>query len=152
MDGAPKTSNSQTVTIEITTEAQQESRDVIARGLQAFNARHLGEYQWTALDVYVRDPGGHVIAGLIGDFALGWLEIHGLWVAEDLRGSGLGSDILNAAEKAAVERGCRAVILDSLSFQAPAFYEMRGYVRIGTVDDYRGAAQKIFMQKRLQTR
>jgi hypothetical protein len=38
-----------------------------------------------------------------------------------------------------------------LPVQAPAFYEKRGYVRVGVVDDYRGGVQRIFMQKRLHT-
>lgn len=150
MDCASK--HTQNLHIEITEQAQQETRDLISSGLQAFNARHLGDYSWTACDVYVRDGHGRVLGGLIGDIALGWLAIHGLWVAEEFRGAGIGTEILKAAEAAAVEKGCRAAILDTLSFQAPAFYEKRGYERIGVVDDYRGGVQKIFMQKRLKRR
>jgi GNAT superfamily N-acetyltransferase len=62
---------------------------------------------------------------------LGWLSIHALWVAESLRGLGVGTDILEAAENASIKSGCRAAILDTFSFQAPAFYEKRGYVRVG---------------------
>jgi hypothetical protein len=36
-----------------------------------------------------------------------------------------------------------------VSFQAPAFYEKRGYVCVGVVDGYPGGAQKIFMRKSL---
>jgi GNAT superfamily N-acetyltransferase len=136
--------------IEVAQAVQQESRDVIARRLREFNAGHMGEYEWTGLDVYVRDVNGLVVGGLIGDVALGWFSIHALWVAEGLRGSGVGTGILKAAEEAAIQRGCRAAILDTLSFQAPAFYEKRGYVRIGVVDDYRGGTQRIFMQKSLK--
>ena len=149
MDDIPRTSPS--FTVEVAQEVQAESREVIARGLREFNGRHLGQYEWTGLDVYVRDADGHVVGGLIGDVALGWFSIHALWVMEGLRGSGLGTEILNAAEIAATKSGCRAAILDTLSFQAPAFYEKRGYVRVGVVDDYRGGVQRIFMQKRLHT-
>jgi hypothetical protein len=55
-----------------------------------------------------------------------------------------------AAENAAVRNGGRAAILDTLRFQAPAFYEKRGYVRVGVVDNYRGGVQRVFMQKRLE--
>ena len=147
MDDTPKTPTS--LNIEVTQEVQPASRDVIARGLREFNCRHLGDCEWTGLDVYVRDVGGQVVGGLIGDIALGWFSIHALWVVEGLRGSGVGTGILKAAESAAIKSGCRAAILDTLSFQAPAFYEKRGYVRIGVVDDYRGGVQRIFMQKRL---
>jgi GNAT superfamily N-acetyltransferase len=135
--------------IEMTQQVQPESRDVIARGLRAFNARHLGNYEWADLDVYVRNLDGQVVGGLIGDIALGWLSIHALWVTEDLRGTGMGTEILRTAENAALRSGCRAAILDTLSFQAPGFYEKHGYVRVGIVDDYRGGVQRIFMQKRL---
>jgi GNAT superfamily N-acetyltransferase len=146
MSDTPKAAS---LNLEVTQMVQPESRDVIARGLREFNARHLGDHTWTDLDVYVRDVDGQIVAGLIGDSHLGWLSIHALWVEEGLRGSGLGTDILNAAENAAIKSGCHAAILDTLGFQAPGFYEKRGYVRIGIVDDYRGGTQRIFMQKRL---
>lgn len=137
------------VKIEVTQQVQAESRDVIGRGLRSFNAHHLGDYEWADLDVYVRDVDGQVVGGLIGDMALGWLAVHALWVKEDLRGSGIGTEILNTAENAAIKNGCRAVFLDTLSFQAPSFYEKHGYVRVAVIDDYRGGVQRIFMQKRL---
>lgn len=136
--------------VEVACERHSESRDAIARGLREFNAKHLGNYGWTDLDVYVHDANGQVVAGLIGDFALGWLSIHALWVTEDLRGLGIGTDILRAAEDAAIKAGCYAALLDTLSFQSPFFYEKRGYVRIGAVEDYRGGVQRIFMQKRFR--
>lgn len=68
---------------------------------------------------------------------------------EELRGSSVGTEILRTAESVAMERGCRAVILDTLSFQAPDFYEKRGYVCVGIIDNYRGGMQHIFLQKKL---
>jgi GNAT superfamily N-acetyltransferase len=98
---------------------------------------------------YVRDAEGQVVGGVVGEFAFGWLSIHVLWIAENLRGAGMGTRILQAAENAAVENGCHAALLDTMSFQAPAFYEKRGYVRVGVVDSFPGGAQKIFMRKNL---
>ena len=146
MDGPSKPSNFE---IEVTQKVRPESRDAIIRGLLEFNASHLGGVEPASVDVYVRDVDGQLVGGLVGDIGLGWLSIHALWVAEGLRGSGLGTDILLAAENAAIKCGCHAAILDTLSFQAPAFYEKRGYSRIGVVDNYRGGSQKIYMQKRL---
>jgi GNAT superfamily N-acetyltransferase len=131
--------------VEVTHQVQKESRDAIIGALLEFNRRHLGES--TGLDVYVRDINGQVIGGLVGDVSLGWLAIHASWVAEGLRGSGIGTSILNAAEDAAIKSGCHSALLDTLSFQAPAFYEKRGYVRVGIVDGFRGGTQKIFMRK-----
>ena len=72
-----------------------------------------------------------------------------LWIEERLRGHGTGSAVLKAAEDAAVENGCHGAILDTMSFQAPAFYEKRGYVRVGVVDGYPNGARKIYMRKDL---
>jgi GNAT superfamily N-acetyltransferase len=135
---------------EVVQTVQPESRDAIAHGLREFNAAHLGNFQWTTLDVYVRDSDGQIVAGLIGDTALGWFSIHALGAAEDLRGAGVGSGILKVAEDAAIERGCRAAVRETLSFQAPDFYEKRGHIRAGTMERYRGGVQRIFMQKRFR--
>jgi GNAT superfamily N-acetyltransferase len=87
--------------------------------------------------------------GLIGEFALRCLSIQVLWLEEHLRGQGIGSSILKAAEDAAVKNGCEFATLDTMSFQAPMFYQKHGYVRVGAVEGYPGGAQKIFMRKSL---
>ena len=133
--------------IEVTQEAEPETRALIARRLQEFNAPYLGNYPFGTLDVYVRNTDGKVVGGLVGEFASGWFSIHVLWIVENLRGSGLGTTILQAAENAAVKNGCHGAILETMSFQAPLFYQKRGYVRVGVVDDYPGGAQKMFMRK-----
>jgi hypothetical protein len=43
-----------------------------------------------------RDAAGQVVGGLPGEFAFGWLSIHVLWIEERIRGSGLGTTILEA--------------------------------------------------------
>jgi GNAT superfamily N-acetyltransferase len=116
----------------VTQTVQSESRDAIARGLHEFNALHFGDYKWTNLDLYVRDANGRTVGGLIGEFLLGWFSIHAPPVAEGLHGLGVGTGILNAAENAAIQSGFHAAMPDTLSFQAPASYEKRGYVRIGS--------------------
>jgi hypothetical protein len=59
--------------------------------------------------------------------------------------------IRSAVEQAAIKKGCHSASLDTMSFQAPVFYEKRGYVRVGVLDGYPGGAQKIFIQKHLKT-
>ena len=137
--------------IQVTRKAQPETRALIARRLQQFNAPYLGDHPFGTLDVYVRDVDGQVVGGLVGEFAFGWFSIHVLWVAENLRGSGTGTKILKAAEDEAIENGCHGALLETMSFQAPTFYEKRGYVRIGVVDGYPGGVQKVFMRKVLRS-
>ena len=54
-------------------------------------------------------------------------ELRQLWVATGHRGRGIGSRLVRAAERRAIERGCRLVYLETFSFQAKPFYEELGY-------------------------
>ena len=50
-----------------------------------------------------------------------------LIVAESFRGQGVGTALLNAAERDLKARGARYVTVSTHRFQAPGFYEKRGY-------------------------
>ena len=71
----------------------------------------------------------------------GWIfggtgEIALLWVREDQRKRGLGSQILAGAEAKARELGCRQMVIRTHSFQAPEFYRRHGYRQLLEVDGY----------------
>jgi GNAT superfamily N-acetyltransferase len=138
------------LTIEVTRTAQPEVRNLIARRLQEFNAPFLGDHPFGTLDVLVHSAGGELVGGLVGEFAFGWFSVQVLWIEESQRGSGVGTTILKRAEDAAVEYGCHSASVETMSFQAPGFYEKHGYVRVGVIDGYPGGAQKIFMRKHLR--
>ncbi len=100
---------------------------------------------------------GHLGAGrgspnrcrTIGASYWGWLVIEILWVAEALRGQGYGSRLLAAAEKEALQRGCRHAHLDTMSFQAPNFYLQHGYQVFGELHDLPHGHRRIFLKKEL---
>ena len=58
-------------------------------GLDAFNTRQTGRDDFQALKVVLRDAGGQMVAGLIGQTGWDWLYIEVVWVHEDRRGQGL---------------------------------------------------------------
>jgi GNAT superfamily N-acetyltransferase len=100
------------------------------------------------LAVLARD-GGAVRAGVYGWTWGGCCELESLWVEPSLRGQGLGSRLLAAAEAAALERGCRQVVLFTYELQAPGFYERRGYELVGRVDDCPTGTAALWFRKRL---
>jgi GNAT superfamily N-acetyltransferase len=123
--------------------------DALAYGLEAFNVRRWpGHPPWQELAVFVRDQGGTVGGGLAGHTYAGWMFVQYLWLADHLRGAGLGRDLIGQAECIAIRRGCHSAYLDTFSFQACGFYEAPGYTLFGTLD-YPPGHQRHFLQKRL---
>ena len=112
-------------------------------------SRRTGHTDGRLLASFVRDDAGAIIAGLSGFTWGGVLRIVYLWVREDVRGQGWGSRLLARAEMEAVARGCQQVILDTHSFQAPAFYQTRGYSIFAVAPDYPVGYQMIFLRKSL---
>lgn len=114
----------------IAVEESPDYRDsnVIVQGLIDFNAGHTGGETPRDLVVTVRDEADRIVGGLVGDTYVGWLQVHALWVDEPARKRGIGRAILVKAEEEGLRRGCQRVFLETLSFQALAFYQKLGYV------------------------
>lgn len=113
---------------ELTEEVDVDSiQAAVRRGIGGADPPDVGSRDYQPLGLALRAPDGAVVGGLYGATMWGWLMIDGLWVAERLRGQGLGQRLLMAAEAAAVTRGCRGSWLGTFDFQAREFYERRGY-------------------------
>ena len=72
-----------------------------------------------------------------------------LWVDANQRGQGLGSRLVATGEELGRARGCHGAHLTTYSFQAPEFYERRGYERFGELHDYPGDRSMVFLRKKL---
>lgn len=109
----------------------------LGKQLRAFNYRVVGEYpevQPVRLDV--RDLDGRLVAGIRAYVFLCWMHTDLLWVAEDQRGSGLGSRLLGMAEAQARALGAQNAKLETFEWQARAFYMKQGYAEYARIDDY----------------
>ena len=78
-------------------------------------------------------------------------EIKRMFVRPATRGQGAARQIIRALEQAAVERGCRHVMLETGPYQpeALAFYASAGYARRGPFGGYPDHPLSVFMGKRL---
>ena len=101
------------------------------------------------LNLYVEDDSGELVAGLVAETFGNWLEIEYLFVKEDLRGQGIGSQLLQQAECEAKKRNCRFAFVNTYQFQAPAFYQKQGYKEVFTLKDYPYTGQRHYYQKDL---
>jgi GNAT superfamily N-acetyltransferase len=128
-------------------EATSDERATIIGGLVAYNEAHSMPARHQELAVIAKD-GDEVIGGLFGFTSWNWLFIRQLWIAEASRGSGIGSCLIAAAERAAVERGCANAHCDTFEFQALPFYRKLGYEVFGQLADYPPGFTRYFLQKR----
>ena len=117
--------------------------------IDQFNMHLTGYQDYRPLAIFVRDSLGAIIAGLTAYTWGGTLRILVLWVHENWRKHGYGTQLLAAAEQEALARGCKQAVVDTHSFQAPQFYPQRGYTVCGVIDDYPVGYQEIVFQKRL---
>ena len=122
----------------------------IRASLSAYNQQHAPDDAFTPITLLVRDRGGALVGGLLGGTYWGWLVVEILWLADDVRHQGIGGRLLQMAEQIAIARGCHAAHLDTMSFQAPAFYERHGYTVFGVLDDMPHGHRRYFLKKELR--
>jgi GNAT superfamily N-acetyltransferase len=132
-------------------ELTQADLDTVVQGLSSTNARRADlrpEWAWRELAVLARRR-GQVVGGAVGRTGWAWLYVGRLWVADELRGAGLGTRLMTVIESAARERGCIGAWLDTFSFQARPFYESIGYRQFGELGDFPPGHARHFMSKAL---
>jgi GNAT superfamily N-acetyltransferase len=104
--------------------------------IERFNMATTGITEWHQVTYVVRDDDGELAGGIDGWEWGGTCFVAALWVREDRRGRGIGSALMAALEQEATRLGCHQIALETHTFQAPAFYERRGYARVGEVGCY----------------
>jgi GNAT superfamily N-acetyltransferase len=121
----------------------------LRKKLSDFNITTARVEQGFGLAIFVHDARELLVAGIYGWIWGACLEIDYLWVHKNLRGQGFGHKLMADLEKEALARGCQRAILNTYSFQAPAFYESLGYECFGIIDGYGPGYQKHFFRKEL---
>lgn len=133
--------------IEIYNESQEEIFSVLVDSLRQFNFQMMGEERSQPLIVVMRDDSGEVVGGIAGRTIYHQLLIEVLWVHDDKQGQGLGIKLMEIAEREAQKRGCIAAQVDTLSFQAPKFYEKMGFKIVGKVSGVKNSPDRYFLLK-----
>ena len=129
------------------TESQKAQK--IGELVRSYNRSKREAAKSKSLSLYVEDDSGELLAGLVAETFGNWLEIEYLFVKDDLRGQGIGSQLLQRAESEAKNRNCRYVFVNTYQFQAPAFYQKHDYQEVFTLKDYPCTGQRHYYQKDL---
>jgi GNAT superfamily N-acetyltransferase len=123
-------------------------RDAILKLIDAFNDSKVSPSRFKELAILLRDPrSGATVGGLWGRSAYDWVFVELMFVPEELRRMGLGSQLLQIGR--GDRRGARmhGLWLDTFSFQACGFYERHGYTLFGTLEDHPRGARHFFLRK-----
>ncbi|MEP7155950.1 MAG: GNAT family N-acetyltransferase [Betaproteobacteria bacterium] len=136
-------------TLSVSDVADEEVRKVILASLVEFNTSKAGPGRGATLAVALRNASGAVVGGLWGSTGYGWLFTQLLAVPASMRGQGVGTEIMQCAEREAIARGCHGAWLDTFEFQARAFYEGLGYICFAELPDYPPGYSRFFMKKAL---
>ncbi len=110
--------------------SDERDNDTVHQLLRAYNRRFMRDFHAYNFHIMDKDT---LVAGIVAAGVFDTLEVEFLYVAEDMRGRGLGSRLLAHVEDAARKDGLRRVLLNTYSFQAPGFYEKHGYQRLFAV-------------------
>jgi GNAT superfamily N-acetyltransferase len=117
--------------------------------IDEFNTTATGIGNGAWLTVLVRDDRGRIVAGLCGGTWSDCCEIRQLWVDLPLRKRGLGTRLLDAAEREALRRGCCQVFLMTYSFQAPGFYFKHGFRLVAMLSGYPSGHANLLLRKQI---
>ena len=116
-------------------------------GVRAHVHEQLGDESTLPLSVISRDDNGELIGGVSGRTIYRNFLIGVVWVDKKYRGTGLGRQLMELAENEAIGRGCLVSQVDTLSIQAPAFYQKLGFEIIGSVPEFPGSPARYFLMK-----
>ena len=127
------------------------ARDIgeIHEMLKEYNLVHREASENVPIGVFLEDENSRKLAGLTGETFGNWLCIRYLFVSQQLRGKGIGSKLLETAEREAKQRGCKYAFVDTFSFQAPTFYKKHGYREVFTLKEYPYTEKRHYYTKEL---
>jgi GNAT superfamily N-acetyltransferase len=137
------------ITYHTTDQPSRQDEATVDAGLHASN-RATAEIQTIRpLACFARLASGELIGGAIGRTWGRCCELQQLWVLEEFRRRGVGRQLIAQFEAEAIRRGCGLVYLETLSFQAPSFYQRLGFETAYTFAGFPNGITKSIMRRTL---
>ena len=137
--------------------AEDTEREAVFTWLREFNGQENGAFMRSLRDgaekecsFIARSSDGKIVGGLFGLTIHKWLKVNIMAITPDLRGQGIGTALMQRAEQHGAELGCIRSYVDTMSHQAPGFYEKLGYCEVGRLPDWDSHGHdKVFFFKQL---
>jgi len=121
---------------------------LVAQGMRRHALSQIDGDESAPIACFVRDN-GVIVGGIVGRIIQRRMFVDLLWVDETRRNAGLGSSLLESIESVARDRGCRDILLETLSSSAARLYAAVGYSQTAQVPDYIAGFDKRVLLKSL---
>ena len=126
---------------------ESEKAKEIVNLIREYNSSNRESSKSELLNIYMEDEQGNILAGMVAETFGNWLEIEYLYVRDDFRGKGIGSKILEKAEKESKSRGCKYSFVNTFNFQSPNFYKKHGYKEVFALNEYPYTGERYYYTK-----
>ena len=93
------------------------------------------------------DERGELKAVLTADILWDWIYVKDLWVSTELRGDGVGSELLKRAEEFGKSQNLQGVWLWTQTWQAEGFYRKLGYSEFTRFENFPKGHSRIGFRK-----
>lgn len=128
---------------------EPDDQTIVRDKLVAYNRTKTGRAPGSRhYTIIARPESGDPVGGIVATVRWDWLYIDLLWVDEDHRGMGVGTALMDRAEREALAAGITQAHTSTASFQARPFYEKRGYQVFGVLEDSPQGHNVFFLKKR----
>lgn len=132
----------------ITDISDQNEEQFIIQSLWSHNSGY-EEVDIRPLRITMKKETGDITGGLIARTWWGGLEVQYLWVNENYRKQGFGSQLMQTAEQEAIKRECHMAYVDTFSFQALEFYRKLGYSEYGSLSGFAHKFHRYYLSKKI---
>jgi GNAT superfamily N-acetyltransferase len=124
------------------------TKRAVLGGLIRYNDEKMGKQKYRRFAISLRDKEA-IVGGIVGEVWMNVLFIQLFWIEQRFRGQGHGLALIKKIEQEARRFGAVRSYLDTMSFQAPAFYRACGYEAFGAIDGYPGGVTRHWLTKAL---
>jgi ribosomal protein S18 acetylase RimI-like enzyme len=135
---------------ELTSNPSKSDESVISDGVFEHGRSLAAGGNAQALACFMRQE-GRIVAGGLGRTEYGRLFITSVWVLGELRGQGIGSEVIARMEREAITRGCHDALIETLIEPNVRLYETLGYTSVARIPKYVGDFTRSIMVKPLMS-
>ena len=105
----------------------QDDIQTLIHGITAYAKQQRGFDSLDFFAFFIRDDNNKIVGGCSGGTLYGGLHIDNLWVSIEIRHSGWGTKLVNAALTYGQEKNCSFATVNTMDWEALGFYQTLGF-------------------------